>query len=119
MATEYSLTLPPRPSQNQSTSHRADELLVDELRRTEATHLAANPAVLHPAERQLGTIGKHHVDVNHARIDLLGDAPRLLRIAREHVRAQPERGTVRDLDRLLLARHPVEGCDRSKELLPV
>src|SRR5690606_2767928 len=63
----------------------ADEFLVHELVRAEPAELAADAAALHPAERELRTVGTHDVHVHHARLDAVGDATRLLLIGRVEV----------------------------------
>ena len=68
----------------------ADELLVDELVGREQAHLARGAGALDAAERQLGRVGEDEVDVDHAGVDLVGDARGLLLVGREDVRAEAE-----------------------------
>ena len=96
-----------------------DELLVDELVRREKAHLARGARALHAAERQLRRVGEHDVDVDHAGVDLVGDARSLRLVGREDVRPEPERRVVRDRDRLVLVRDLVDDADRAEELLAV
>src|SRR5690349_14499225 len=62
----------------ESRSADADQLLVDELVGGEVTQLTRRAAALDTAERQLGAVGQHQVDVDHARLDVVGDTLGLL-----------------------------------------
>ena len=97
----------------------ADELLVDELVDAVAAELAAETRPLHAAERQLDALRADGVDEHHARLDLVRDAASLLVVGGEHVGAEPERGVVGHLDRLVLRAHLVDGGDGAEQLLAV
>src|SRR3954454_18458295 len=89
-----------------SYSGAADQLLVDELIGAVAAELAAEARALEAAERQLRTVGADQVDVDHPRFDLVGYAIGLLLVGGHQVGAEPERGLVGELDRLLLGADP-------------
>src|SRR5690349_10623577 len=97
----------------------ADELLVDELVGGEEAQLARGPAALDAAERQLGAVGEDAVDVDHAGLDAVRHARRLLRIVAVDVRAEPEAGVVRQLHGGGLVGDAVDDTDRAEELLAV
>src|SRR3954447_23349201 len=94
----------------------AYQLLVDELVHAEAAELAPEAGGLHPAERELDALRADRVDEDHAGLDLVGDAQRLLFVGRVHVRAQAVRRVVGEAHGLLLGAHLVDLRDRAEEL---
>ena len=68
----------PRRGPSPALAGDADELLVDELVGREKTHLAGGAGALHAAERQLRRVREDDVDIDHAGVDLVGDARSLL-----------------------------------------
>src|SRR5262245_1704351 len=89
----------------------ADEFLVHELFDAVPAEFAPEAGPFHATEGQLGAVGADHVDVNHARFDLIGDPGGLVLIGGENVGAQPERGVVGQFDRLVFGGHLVDGGD--------
>src|SRR3954469_22373724 len=63
----------------------ADQLLVDELVGPVAAELSSEAGALRAAERQLGTVCADDVHVDHAGVDPVGDALRLVPVVRHHV----------------------------------
>src|SRR4051794_34637817 len=68
-----------------------DQLLVAELVCPVPAELATEARALRPAERQLGSVGHHQVDVDHPGVDLVRDALGLLLVRRHEVRAESVR----------------------------
>ena len=99
--------------------HDADQLLVDELLDAVLAELAAEAGALDAAERQLGAVEADAVDVDHPGVEAVRDPLRLLGVVGEDVGAEPERGVVRQLDRLLLGADAVDARDRPEELLAI
>src|SRR6185437_5251911 len=93
-----------------------DQLAVDELAEAEVGQLAAEPGVLDAAERDLGSGPGRLVDEHHAAVDPPGHLAAPVGVPGEHRRAQPERGGVRQRDRLVFGLHRVEGRDGAEEL---
>src|SRR3954453_15104617 len=105
-----------RLTRAESYSGAADQLLVDELVSAVAAELAPEPGALEAAERQLRAVGADQVDVDHPGFDLVGDAIGLLLVGGHQVGAEPERGLVGELDRLLLRADFVDLRHRTEEL---
>src|SRR5262249_23600759 len=97
-------------------SGAANQLFVDELVGSDGAQLAAEAGALVAAERQLGAVGEDQVDVDHPGFDLVRDPLGLVGVGTHHVGAEPERGLVREFDRLLLRADPVDLCHRAEEL---
>src|SRR4051794_21651987 len=75
-----------------------DRLGVDERLRAEARELAAVAGVLGATERDLGRRLGHLVDVDHAALDLVGEALLLRVVLGPGAAAEAERGVVGDAD---------------------
>src|SRR5438128_4034928 len=90
----------------------SDQLLVDELVCAVLAELAPPAGPLDAAEWQLGAVGTNDVDVDHAGVNVVGNAVGLLGIGREQVGAEPERGVVCQVDRLLFRPDAVDDRDR-------
>src|SRR5579863_9924380 len=102
-----------------TVSADADQLLVDELIGPVAAELAPEARRLDAAERELRTIGPDDVHVDHAGLDLVGDALGLRGVGREQVGAEPEASVVGDPDGLILRAHLVDLRNRAEQLVLV
>ena len=79
-------------------------------------HLAAEPALLVPAERRVRRVGMVAVHPDAPRLDRAGHLVRLVRVARPYSRAQPVHGGIGKRDGLLFGLEGGAGGDWAKDL---
>src|SRR5271167_4313298 len=90
-----------------------DELLVDELAKTQFGQLSPEPGVLDAAERQLCSGPHRLIDEDHAALNPLREPPTAIDVGCEDGDAQAEWGAVGNAERLFLGIHNVERGNRT------